>query len=112
MLLLWLVQTSGARLLAFWWSCGRVLPWQGVAFLDRITPYVETRVDLHSPHAFTGSLWRIRSFSLRSIVSLALVGPSVGPSHRGAEQRLSHVGMAAGADRGCGVRSAQLRCKA
>ena len=42
----------------------------------------------------------------------ALAGRSVRPSHRGAEQHLSLVGMAAGADWGCGLRSAQLKCKA
>ena len=92
--------TSGARLLAFWWSCGRILPWQGVVFLDQITPNVETRVDALSPRTLGGSLWRIRSFFVLEVRCFALVRCSVCPSRRGAEQHLSLVGVAAGADRG------------
>ena len=103
--------TSSAHILVFWWSYGRVRPWRGVVFLDRITPYVETRVDAHSPHPLTG-VSPADLFLVHEVRCFALVGRIVRSSHRGAEQRRSLVGMAAGADRGCGVRSAVLWCKA
>ena len=62
MLFLWLVRLVA---LVSWRSGGRV----GGFSLDRGSSYVETRVDPHPSHALTGSLWRIRSFSLRSVVS-------------------------------------------
>ena len=70
MLFLWLVRLV---VLVTWWSDGRLgefsLGRGSSSSIESFPIYVETRVDAHSPHPLTGSLWRIHSKSLRSVVS-------------------------------------------